>query len=103
MKKSPMGNYGVPYMRVSDWNLSQREDFDGDEWQEFIYRTDLPAVTDPEPSTIVAPGMRVHVIYTFHNWNFVDGLTLHYVYVPATGMYTHLSPKDLSVLDARPT
>lgn len=61
------------------------------------YRPDLPSlagepVTDPK--VVVRPGDEVIVLSVFHDWNDVPGLTIFYVYVPATGYRTHVSANE---------
>lgn len=60
------------------------------------YRPDLPIPPGPfDGRTVVAPGMDVHIVSAFNNWNDVPGLSMFYVYVPDTGYHTHVTPADL--------
>lgn len=65
------------------------------------YRADLPAY-DPSADTedgtlIIGAGMAVTIWYVFENWNDVPGLDMLYVFVPATGHHTHVTPDDLGL------
>jgi hypothetical protein len=68
---------------------------------EQVYRPDLPPydpAADTEPGVlIVAHGMTVQVKTAYRDWNGVKGLDMFYVYVPATGFGTHVTPLDLRV------
>jgi len=87
-------------MRMDDWNRANQQDMGGDIHRQFVYRADLPPydpATDDEPGrVIVAAGMHVTVLTIFHNWNFVDGLTLYFVRCHETGETTHVSPDELT-------
>jgi hypothetical protein len=68
------------------------------------YRPDLPAY-DPDLDReggvlVLGNGMPVIVKAAFENWNDVPGLDMLYVFVPATGMHTHQSPKEMTGWDA---
>lgn len=57
--------------------------------------TDLPIT----PGTVCRNGDRVEVRAVFHNWNGIKDLTIFYVFVPATGMHTHLSESECGILE----
>lgn len=71
--------------------------------QTFTFRPDEPPYdpdTDREPGVLViAPGMTAKVLSVFHDWNDVPGLTICYVLCEQTGMFTHLSPRELGLED----
>lgn len=62
-------------------------------------RPDMSGVPVTDPRTIARPGDTVRVVSVFHDWNDVPGLTMCYVYVPATRYHTHLSPRDMGITD----
>lgn len=65
------------------------------------YRADLPAYDPDEDceggSLVVAAGLPVGIKAVFQNWNGVPGLDMLYVYCPATGMHTHVTPFDVGL------
>lgn len=71
------------------------------EGQTFVYRASEPPydpLTDYSPGRLViAPGMDARVYGVFRNWNMVPDLDMLYVYVPDTGLHTHLTPADLGL------
>lgn len=70
-----------------------------------MFRPNLTAydpAKDTESGTlVVAPQHEVEVVRVFHDWNNNPGLTILYVFNPATGLRTHLTPEDcgLSLLE----
>jgi hypothetical protein len=61
-----------------------------------FYRANLEPYTGPfDGSLIVGNGMEVIVEACFHTWNGVEGLDMLYVYCPATGKRTHVTPADI--------
>lgn len=63
-----------------------------------VYRPDAEPYTGPRDSrTVVGNGDAVEVHEVFENWNGVDGLTVAYVFVPATGYHTHLSTAEMGL------
>jgi len=81
-----------------DWNRIDDHAYIG---ERFTYRADATpydAVTDTEGGTLVlGNGMSVVVRSAFHTWNGAGGLDMLYVYVPATGLHTHVTPGDLGL------
>lgn len=68
---------------------------------EVVYRPfhePYDADQDTTPGALVAGnGMTVTILLVFHNWNSVEGLTVFYVYVHATGICTHFSESELGL------
>lgn len=64
--------------------------------ERFTYRPDLPPYEPAADETyVVANGQDVVIVEAFDDWNNVDGLIIFYVFVPATGKHTHLSPSEM--------
>lgn len=64
----------------------------------YTYHQNLPPFKDyGELDVIVGNGMQVQVKSLFQNWNDVEGLDMLYVYVPATGMCTHIPPRAIGL------
>lgn len=67
---------------------------------EFVFMPDsAPYETpeNPEYNVVVAPGMKVEIVSVWKDWKGVAGLDMLYVFVPDTGMHTHLVPADLGL------
>jgi hypothetical protein len=66
-----------------------------------VFAPDRPSMAHlpVEMSVIARPGDEVTVVKVFHDWNGVDGLTMCYVFVPATGYHTHFSPREMGITE----
>lgn len=62
-------------------------------------RPDLSREPVTDPKVVARPGDQVIVRSVFHDWNGVPGLTMCYVYVPATGYHTHMSERELGLVE----
>ena len=63
-------------------------------------RPDMPDATHlpVDPGTVARHGDSLEVREVYHDWNGVEGLTMFYVYVPATGYHTHVSEREAGLI-----
>lgn len=82
MPNTPIENHpwiGQGFTFRADENPFRTEDYDG-------------------PGTLIlGAGMVVEVVSVFENWNGREGLDMLYVFVPQTGMHTHVTPADVGM------